>query len=380
MVIAFFCALTGSLLLGRLLFHLELIPWRATAQAHWAIRAQQLYPVRVAASLNGLLLPLLGVLVGWVGWRAPWGPLVLGGLIGTKLSGYWCDREVAPEIAPRAWLHFVAATFLLGSLRWLALGAAIVFMPAEFGPRGWAITVAYVLFFLSAETGRLTKLFDWLRLRRPAPRHVQEMVAASAVPAGIEVRAVWELLLPYANAVAFTATRELAFTTALLQHAPADELRAICAHELGHLAESRWILLGRIVGAMGLLPLIFLRPIHARFPTGGVQVLMIVGGALWWLGSRLGQVMEKRADQHAVEATADPLVYARALENIYRLNRMPVVQNKRALHTHPDLYDRMIAAGVTPDYARPDPPSHVAYTSILLASACAYLGISIALK
>jgi hypothetical protein len=70
---------------------------------------------------------------------------------------------------------------------------------------------------------------------------------------------------------------------------------------------------------------------------------------------RLGRKMEKRADSQAAGWEPAAGVYARALEKIYQANLAPaVLRSKRAVH--PDLYDRILAAGVTPDYPRPDPP------------------------
>lgn len=65
--------------------------------------------------------------------------------------------------------------------------------------------------------------------------------------------------------------------------------------------------------------------------------------------------MEERSDElgHAHEGETAG-TYARALEKLYEANLMPVVGPAKEVHPH--LYDRMIAAGVTPDYPRPTPP------------------------
>jgi len=48
---------------------------------------------------------------------------------------------------------------------------------------------------------------------------------------------------------------------------------------------------------------------------------------------------------------ADPGIYARALERVYERNLTPA--NMTSSLGHPPLYDRMISAGVEPDYPRP---------------------------
>ena len=54
--------------------------------------------------------------------------------------------------------------------------------------------------------------------------------------------------------------------------------------------------------------------------------------------------MEKRADQLALNEQVQEGVYARALEKLYRENKIPAV-NVNDKQTHPHLYDRMVAAG-----------------------------------
>jgi hypothetical protein len=73
--------------------------------------------------------------------------------------------------------------------------------------------------------------------------------------------------------------------------------------------------------------------------------------------------METRADKIAVENQVDAAVYARALERLYLTNQMPAVMLRRSSRIHPDLYDHMIAAGVTPDYPRPEPAKGLSWTS-----------------
>jgi hypothetical protein len=48
------------------------------------------------------------------------------------------------------------------------------------------------------------------------------------------------------------------------------------------------------------------------------------------------------------------------LEKIYQANQLPAVMRGNNM-VHPHLYDRMLAAGVTPDYPRPQPPGRMAW-------------------
>ena len=103
---------------------------------------------------------------------------------------------------------------------------------------------------------------------------------------------------------------------------------------------------------------------------GGIlaaSVVLIVGLRL---SNRLSRRMEHQADARAAEAQASAGVYARALERLYETNLLPAVQASKRT-THPDLYDRMIQAGLNPDYPRPAPPPRgagmIGWGTLLLA-------------
>jgi Zn-dependent protease with chaperone function len=205
-------------------------------------------------------------------------------------------------------------------------------------------------------------------LLQPASPRLLRIVGEARAACDVAVSGVWELATPEANALAVTTTRELVFTRRLVDGTSDDELRAICVHELAHLAESRWTLIARIVGSLAVFPILFYRPVAAKFGPNGMIGLMVIAVTVIWLRSRLSHRMEKHADRAAVTSAADTSAYARGLETIYRLNRMPVVQKKSSLNTHPDLYDRMLAAGVTPDYPRPQPPRSTVWTSTVFVA------------
>ena len=71
---------------------------------------------------------------------------------------------------------------------------------------------------------------------------------------------------------------------------------------------------------------------------------------------QMAQRLEIRADAIATANQGEPTAYARALEHLYQVNQMPAVMPNRRRQRHPDLYDRLLAAGITPDFPRPNPP------------------------
>ncbi len=92
---------------------------------------------------------------------------------------------------------------------------------------------------------------------------------------------------------------------------------------------------------------------------------------------KLSQRMETRADLVATENQSEAGAYASALEKLYRTNQIPAVTPRK--RTHPHLYDRLLAAGITPNYPRPKAPAKFAWTGwLMLLSFGVLLGLLLA--
>jgi hypothetical protein len=89
--------------------------------------------------------------------------------------------------------------------------------------------------------------------------------------------------------------------------------------------------------------------------------------------------MEVRADALARGFETAPGSYARALEKIYAANLVPVVLGSKT-KSHPELYDRMTAAGVAPEYSRPQAPSKRPFFVGLIVMLIAWFILAAALK
>lgn len=350
---------------------LELISWRRSAHLHWTERARRLFPARVSRQINIWAIPVAAALMVRNFDRASlWALVFVCGLLGTLLGNYPMDRDTHYDLAFRPWAHEVVAGLLLKfSTLGVYLGAFFL-MPAEWDWRAAVITVVFLGLLLALQFGLAIRLMRALRLLRPASPRLQGLVDETATALGVKVRATWELARCDANAMAFITTNELAFTDGLLVYCPDDELKAICAHELGHLTEGRLTLAARLLGSLIFAPLIFLNPVYHQWGLYGVAGLVLAVLAVLNLRPRLSRKMEKRADEIAQESVAGTTIYARALERLYQVNCMPAVLKKAAERTHPDLYDRMLAVGLTPHYPRPAPPREQGWTSKVLTVLC----------
>jgi len=114
----------------------------------------------------------------------------------------------------------------------------------------------------------------------------------------------------------------------------------------------------RASGVLVLFPLVAARTIVGSFGIWhmAASVLAVLGAVI--VLQRFGRRMEVRADGVARAHEGDAGTYAGALEKIYRANLIPAVLAK-GRRVHPDLYDRLLAAGVQPSYPRPRPPSRL---------------------
>jgi hypothetical protein len=101
---------------------------------------------------------------------------------------------------------------------------------------------------------------------------------------------------------------------------------------------------------------------------------------------RFSRRLEQRADRVEIEAIADAGAYALSLTKLHQANCAPAVTPGR--QTHPHLYDRLLAGGVSPDFPRPMAPSRskpmlgvlvTAVAVIVLIFAMA-LGLAVAMR
>lgn len=355
---------------------LSLIPWRKSHGDHWTERARVLWTARVKSNLLTLYIPLLVAAGSSILWKCPITGVALRwlpGFAGALGACWFMAKEVFPGLVLRSWLYDMTVGWAL-RLGKLGVFIAIGFsMPDRFGPRVWLLLAAAVMLQVTWEVVALP-LLRLLGIFKPPGERLRKIVANGTAGGGPRVRWLWQAGGVMANAYAFPLSGTLVFLDPLLEILTDDEVAAICAHELGHLAESKRILFGRYLGAMAVLPLLLIKPVchlgeSKGWLPGGLLILLLVVICLSRLSRRMRRIMEIRADEIARHAQTDDGVYARALEKLCQNNQMPVVLPGKN-QTHPDLYDRMIAAGVTPDYWRPLPPArfHIGGWLLLIAS------------
>ena len=337
---------------------ISLFAWRRAAAAHWTERARLLWPVRVTAGLNVFGFTLLLLQLHWLisphtmKWYISDG---LGSFVGAALGCYHLQKAIFPQLTFSNWWK----QLVLGwGIRFGLIApyiAALVLMPEKFGLKMVLIAGGYLALHFALQWGLLLKILQRMGALKPAGLRLQKIVDAFAEQMKVKVRATWQIGGLTANAFAIITIRELIFTNPLLKVCTDEEVASICVHELAHLTESKMVLAGRLLTSLIFFPFIFIHLLLYQWSLAGLFFpylwVIIVSISTRHLSRR----MEKRADQMAAQEQTNASIYAGALEKLYRENRIPAVMPGNR-HAHPHLYDRMLAAGITPDFPRPVPP------------------------
>lgn len=347
------CAV-AAYVLTRLLNSWALRPWRKAVNEHWTEQARLLYPARVGALYNSILLAVV-LLGGRHVWfpeieNLDWAILTIIWVSGI-LGAYPMSKEIWPWLSFELWVRDIIRLWVM------PVGFIMIYvwlfssMPQEFTSVVWlrfSLFVAFLLWFVWWGIFPVMRIFG---IVKPAPEGLRQMVNRVSQRMRVKVRGVWLWQSAFANAMAFPISSQLMFSTRLMEAMPEVEQEAVCAHELGHLTESTPVVLARVLGLLASAPLVLLVPAIHTYKLSGFLGILTFWMGLKTVSRKVAQKMEVRADTVAAE-DATGTTYARALESIYRVNLIPAVMpGKKQIHPH--LYDRLLAAGITPDYPRP---------------------------
>ncbi len=334
---------------------LALIPWRRNRDKHWSEQARLVHPVVMAARSNLWTIPAVLVLIVLLQWpdSSPlWLFTGIAAVPGAYAGTLPLDRELFPRIALRELLRQVVIGILFRFLIWFVFLGAIVLMPDEFNQLALTIGATVLVLWVVWLRGGVTWLGRMLGLFQPAPERLKKIVADVSARMNVPYREVLLMRFPTAQAFALPNTRQLLFTERILELLTDEEVAAICAHELAHLTESRAARYSRSIQLLAFLPWIFFNPLIYKFGVFAFYGLLLITLGVPRVFRGLSRKLESRADAMAMANEGDAGTYARALARLYEDNLLPAVTAKNR-STHPHLYDRLLAAGVTPDFPRP---------------------------
>ena len=352
----------ASMVASRIVIRVALRGWDESQDMHWTERSRRCHPARIASGLLMLFAPIIAMAFVNL-WQSPLDTLSRKGLliVTAAVATASCipsHVDMLNRILPRATTtrRWLADMVVIGGLMYPTLPLTLLLLllvPREFG-HAFVWWLGMSLLFLTAyhHSGGMT-LLRVFRLAHPAGPRLQGIVSRVSQADHTKPPPSFEITWSMLNALALPSRQQLAFSSAALAHLNDEQLEAIAAHELGHLAEPKHILWLRSLA--GLYPVLFATALPAGATFGAYGALPPIGIVLL-LGvflRRLSRRMEHRADDHAHEL--DNNTYACALETIYRMNGLPATMYARG--THPQLSDRLAALAYAPSYPRPAPPS-----------------------
>jgi Zn-dependent protease with chaperone function len=357
---------------------LALIPWRRAKDRHWTERARLYYPIRSAAAANFWVLPAILTMAAKLLWSdaSPhWMLTLLATAIGTVAGTVPMDHEVFPRIPLSELLHSMAVGWLVRFAMWFIFLSAIALSPATFNFQSLIIVAAMVVLLIFWNRRGWILTGRKLGLMLPPPDRLRNIVRDTAAGMNVPVREIWVMRSSGSQAYALPNARTLLFSNRMLEVLSDQEMAAVCAHELAHLTEAKVQYYTRYIQWLMFLPWLFFKPVVHVCGLPGYAVLVLATAAVPRLYRRISHKLELRADAMAKAEERDPGTYARALARIYEDNLMPAVTARPG--THPHLYDRLVAAGVTPDFPRPAPAKSTTWYGHFLAVTLALLAMAL---
>ena len=347
-------------------------PLRKLENAHWIERARVAYSARRTLLFTLFLAPILGVFLG-TGYRGAISlvPISLKAVLAVAavITAVLCivvrtERRIRQSSYSLRdwWRSAIVYLFVLSSGFLPILLIAMLAMPMQFN--AWCIIIAIcaTAAMLAAFLGGSMRVLQLIGYAKPASGRAAEIAAVAAQRANETPRQVFEFTTQSANAFANYLQRWIGFTSGSLAHLSDEELVAVAAHELEHLSMPRGLKILRFVIFFSwFLPLLFLKPIVGTYGLNGMLYFLLGLVCFMLLAGRLQRMFlareEERADDAGKRHELNEGTYARALEKLYEVNLAPV--SLKSPLGHAPLYDRMLASGVTPGYARPAPPSRI---------------------
>lgn len=340
-------------------FFLTKIRWKwsigksLSSESHWTQKARILFTARMDASSLVIIFPVTIVII--------------------SLLPRFSSHEVTPKTLKLLWFCtislFVCITVSAKILRryhttppmstvksmcsslfllYPNLTVALIFIAiSPFVSKSflwlWLISFAAVTWL--ALTKWSLPLAKWCGVLTPAPQ-LQTMIPDNSI-------ATYFFYHKTASAFALIFSNAICVSEKLYGLLDDKQMRSIMAHEYQHHQKHN-----KIARAFICSPAFIL--------VGGYKIFSLHNIKLYWIiplifllatiknaAMKIFLREEKEIDDFVSKAM-DNKAYAQALEAMYKENLVPAVMAKNT--THPHLYDRMLDAGVTPDFPRPQPP------------------------
>jgi len=339
-----------------------------------------------SVALDGLVptvLAVTGVVASVVGRAGPWWVQVVVAttlvLLVSRLAtlpGAVLVRRVSLEVglATGTWARWVRDVVVALGLSWLVVAGAMLgwVAAARRWPATWWVVVAVAAALAIVLLSFLLPVVVEPLFTRFAPmpdgplrRRLLDLARRDGVRIGDVLVADASRRTSALNAYVsgLGSTRRVVVHDTLLERDRDDEVYAVVAHELGHVV-ARDVRTGTVLGAAGAALGVaaadvllgwpaLLSVAHVTSPSDPAVVGLLLAGGAWAgllgapLQSAVSRRIERRADRHSLDLTADPGTVARMHRSLAVTN-LAALRPPRLLHlwfgTHPTSPERIAAA------------------------------------
>lgn len=341
---------------------------RLPAPAHWSERARLGFPARTRLVSWAMVSTVL-VAMAWVLWLGRLTPIgiaiapVLATLVATGITVARVGRLVAPD-RPRVTWRGLLGLVALGPGNLVAIGVLCLVASDRFDLRTLVSFVFAMATSLAWASGIPASLATRVGLFAAPPGDVAQLVREASEREGVAPPPVSVADLPMANAFALVPAIRLVITRAVIDRLPRESLVTIVEHELAHFREGHALRVARLVSSLALVPFVLVRAAYATWGLSGLGALGVAAALFILVLARVRHHLERGVPRgpmtdgptsDAEARAARGVAYARVLERIHELNGVPAVM-RGVFAKQSSLYDRMIAAGAVPSFARPEPP------------------------
>lgn len=225
-----------------------------------------------------------------------------------------------------------------------------------FLPRGFLSDPAHLVLLLAGFILIVHSFSPWLvqlanpTAPLPAGHPVAQMAMALAADAGVRIESVRVIELGetrVANALVsglWPWLRRIYVTDHMLATFSVDEIRAILAHEIGHVRHRHlWCYLGFALGGALAIPRLIEALDQLAFLRHSAWGFLIAIGLYWGVTFKFfSRRFERQADRFAVAATGDVAAFQRALEKLAEANGMVRQYAKWDIfQSHPPIAERI---------------------------------------
>lgn len=350
--------------------------------------AEPMFPERLAAhhQLNGSVFALTVILLIWLFPHSTYWSLPLL-ILSRTAAGFPFRKQIYSETWSLGGMLSFFGRLILGVYGFWLLALNTTYLASLAGRFDWFVAAALGV-ILIAWHECYPEILRWLMRTRPIQdRSLLERFEAmtTAAPEGRSWRFEYVDMKGggLANALALPSLRRSAvlFTSTLLERLDADEITAICAHEIAHLeyySPERMRQYRRVGLSLIALSVLAAPIIRLTFPSEAALAALLVPLVIVFalvVRARDRQRNETASDVRAVTLCGDADALARALTKIYQFARVPrrfdAYRERSA--THPSLARRIrdirAAAGLQPSpvletsaFAAAQGPTRVVFT------------------